>query len=199
MQDVLTAQVPHPAGDTDRRELKTARQANLLAEYLNEGPRRTGVPQNTQLDEKAVHTTIAYLMAAGRTRKEIAGLVGMSGAAISEIVRQPWFQTRLKEITDAAGTDMVKAFLHGEVIPSLEVLRDIRDNCDEKGATRVTAANSILDRFMGKPVAHIESKTNLNIHTAADAKDQVESELEKVEAELKARGVKITLAGGPRN
>lgn len=144
---------------------------------------------NTIIEEKPIHLTIAYLLAAGRTRTEIAQVTGMSNVAVTTITQQPWFRTRLKEITESSGKDMVKSFLEGEVLPSLEVLRTIRDNVDERGATRVTAANSILDRFMGKPTVHVESKTNLNIHSAADAKDQVQSELEKVDAELRRLGV----------
>ena len=80
-------------------------------------------------------------------------------------------------------------------MPSLEVLRSIRDNPNEKGATRVSAVNSILDRGLGKPVAYVESKTTLNIHTAADAADQVQSELEKIDRELQDRGVKMISRG----
>jgi len=183
---MITA-VPHPSQDTSNRSMNEANKSRIVADLCSVQNER--LPHHVILEEKPVHTTIAYLLASGRTRAEISTAVGMSTPVIGEVVKQPWFKKRLKEITEANGNDMVKAFLEGEVLPSLEVLRTIRDNDDEKGATRVVAANSILDRFMGKPVAHVESKTTLNIHSAADAKDQVQSELEKVDAELRRLGV----------
>lgn len=179
--------VPHPSADlpTIRDQITERKQAAVQAMAAS----TEALPQMTLVEEKPIHMTIAYLVAAGRTRSEIAQATRISIGMLANIAKQPWFKARLKEITDNAGKDMVKAFLEGEVLPSLEVLRSVRDNPDERGATRVAAANSILDRFMGKPTVHVEAKTNLNIHSAADAKDQVQSELEKVDAELRRLGV----------
>ena len=184
---------PHPSqdlGDTIR-SIGDRNKKALLDQYL--GSDFTGTaPTVTILEQKPVHTTMAYLLAAGRTRMEIAGVLNLSLASISQIVRQPWFQKQLKEITEANGKDMVKSFLEGEVLPSLEVLRTIRDDSSQKGPTRVMASNSILDRFLGKPMVHVESKTNLNIHTAAESVEQVERELRSVNEELLTRGVKLS-------
>jgi len=183
--------IPHPSSDnwrTQDRQDDLARKRTVV-QAIADRAQTDGMPAFAIIDEKPVHITVAYLMAAGRTRAEITKITGMSAMLLSNLTKQPWFKTRLKEITDSVGKDMVKAFLEGEVLPSLEVLRTIRDDSEERGATRVQAANSILDRFMGKPTVHVESKTNLNIHSAADAKDQVQSELEKVDAELRRLGV----------
>ena len=138
--------VPHPSQDAatrfDSREDKLDRRRAQVAAMDN-----TVTSQTTIMEEKPVHLTVAYLLASGRTRREISA------------------------------------------VTSLEVLRDLRDDLDQKGPTRLSAANSLLDRFLGKPTVHVESVTALNIHSAADAKDQVQSELEKVEAELARLGV----------
>jgi|GEM_PF-3699065 len=180
--------VPHPSQDAatrfDNREDKLDRRRAQVAAMGN-----TVTSQTTIMEEKPVHLTVAYLLASGRTRREISDVTGLSLPSISSLTRQPWFVSRLKEITEAAGKDMVRSFLEGEVVTSLEVLRDLRDDLDQKGPTRLSAANSLLDRFLGKPTVHVESVTALNIHSAADAKDQVQSELEKVEAELARLGV----------
>jgi len=181
--------IPHPSQDTVPHHNRSVRDAEIRQHLATMSPSDEAVSHHSILQERPEHITIAYLMAAGRTRSEISKITGYAVATLSQLVRQPWFKTRLKEITESVGTDMVKAFLQGEVLPSLEVLRNVRDNPDERGATRVAAANSILDRFMGKPTVHVESQTNLNIHSAADAKDQVQSELEKVDAELRWLGV----------
>jgi hypothetical protein len=184
----MTTNVPHPSQDAatryDNREEKLDRRRAQVAAMTDCSP-----AQSTILDEKPVHLTVAYLLASGRTRKEISAVTGLTLTTLSSLTRQPWFVARLKEITEAAGKDMVRSFLEGEVVTSLEVLRDLRDDQEQKGPTRLAAANSLLDRFLGKPTVHVESTTALNIHSAADAKDQVQSELEKVEAELKRLGV----------
>lgn len=180
---------PHPAMELS--DLKMEQRRALVQEYCGDAA-PFNVPSVIIMEEKPHHITMAYLLAAGRTRKEIAKVLGMPESGISQIVRQPWFQKRLKEITEAEGKDMVKQFLEGEVLPSLEVLRDIRDDDKQKGSTRIGAANSILDRFLGKPMVHVESKTNLNIHTAAESVEQVERELQSVNEELLTRGVKLS-------
>jgi hypothetical protein len=183
---------PHPSAEVDNRTLRQINQDRRIeqtARIINDAETRNEPLGSHLLLERPEHIAVAYLIAAGRTREETSQVTGISLQTINNIARQPWFRDRLKQITESAGTDMVKAFLQGEVLPSLEVLRAVRDNPDERGATRVSAANSILDRFMGKPTVHVESKTNLNIHSAADAKDQVQSELEKVDAELRRLGV----------
>lgn len=187
--------VPNPSVEParcDRGELKQQMRLQQLEQYmagLSQPGATSRVPKNITLEEKPIHTAVAYMMCAGATRKEIAERTGLSLSNLSDLAVQPWFKIRLKEITDTAGKDLVKAFLEGEVLPSLEVLRTIRDDDHQRGATRITAANSILDRFLGKPITHVEAKTQLNIHTAADARDQVESELEKVRRELAEHGV----------
>ena len=174
------------------RQVRDAQRTVTLNEYLT--PTELGdsrMPSHTVLEEKPQHRAIAYLLSAGRTRAEVSEITGIGISTLSNLVRQPWFKTRLKEISDLAGKDMVKAFLEGEVLPSLEVLREMRDDERQKGPTRIAASVALLDRFLGKPVAHIESTSTLNIHTASQAATTVEAELAKIDAELKARGVRM--------
>jgi len=185
----MNFETPHPL--LERRDIGDERKKAMLDAYLDPANTST-VPTITILEEKPQHITLAYLLAAGRTRMECADVLRISLVSISQIVRQPWFQKRLKEITEANGKDMVKQFLETEVLPSLEVLRTIRDDTSQKGPTRVLAADKILDRFLGKPVAHVESQTNLNIHTAAESVEQAQRELDRINKELTDRGVKLS-------
>jgi hypothetical protein len=187
-----TTETPHPLQDTGPtlRSERLEKQRLTLEDYLNNDMRSPGCI--TVLEEKPIHRTLAYLMAAGRTRIECAQVLELSLTTISTIAKQPFFQKRLKEITDATGKDMVKSFLENEVLPSLEVLRTIRDDVNQKGPTRVIAADKILDRFLGKPMVHVESKTNLNIHTAAASAEDVQRELGTINEELAARGVVLS-------
>ena len=181
--------VPSPAMDFDRRQAKDEIKASRVKALSEEYAVGAALPMYVLTEEKPVHITMAYMMAAGRTRKEVAEATGFTPAQVTMVSKQPFFKKRLKEITEAAGKDMVKQFLEGEVMPSLELLCEVRDNSEERGSTRVIAANSILDRFMGKPTIHVDSKTNLNIQTAATAKDQVQAELDRINLELRERGV----------
>ena len=196
---MIPTDTPHPLIDRgenlERRSVGDHRRKTLLDMYLS-SDQTTTLPTQVILEEKPHHITLAYLLAAGRTRAEIGEVLKMDPGTISQIIRQPFFQARLKRITEESGRDLVKAFLENEVLPSLEVLRSVRDNTQEKGTTRVLASNSILDRFLGKPMVHVESKTNLNIHTAAETVDQVQRELAGIDEQLLARGVNLSTKSG---
>jgi hypothetical protein len=134
--------------------------------------------------ERPEHRIIVYLKARGLNNQEIADRTGYGYQWICQIVRQPWFRQRFVEECQAAGLDQVKQFLEGEVIPSLEVLRDIRDNDEAKDASRVVAANSLLDRFLGKPVARVETES---VSSGLDDARATVDELEKQVANLRAQ------------
>lgn len=191
----MNTNVPHPDEDlraANRPFVKSRIDGLLEQEYLG-----GKLPAHIYYEQQPWHRTLATLLAMGKSRKECAALLERSEPTINELVRQPWFRTMLKELTDAAGKDLIKTFLEGEIIPSLEVLRTIRDDTSQKGPTRVAAANSILDRGLGKPVATIESTSTLNIHTAGRAADSVESELEQVRKQIaNLRGVTTLPADG---
>lgn len=190
----MTPSIPHPSQDQSDRTLiaeNNQRKSTIVQTAIRQMEAASlTLPTQTTVSQRPIHTAVAYMMAAGRKRSEIAIATGMDPATLSNLAKQPWFRTLLKEIADAAGKDMVKTFLEGEVLPALEVLHTIIHDEKQKGATRVAAISQMLDRHLGKPVAHIDSKTKLNIHTAADARDQVESELERIDRELRDRGVK---------
>jgi hypothetical protein len=134
--------------------------------------------------ERPEHRIIVYLKARGMNNTEIAERTGYGYQWICQIVRQPWFRQRFVEECQSAGLDQVKQFLEGEVIPSLEVLRDIRDDTEAKEASRVVAANSLLDRFLGKPVARVETES---VSSGLDDARATVDELEKQVASLRAQ------------
>jgi hypothetical protein len=51
--------------------------------------------------------------------------------------------------------DEIKEFLKAEVMPSLEVIKSVRDNITARPSDRVAAANTLLERFLGKAVQPI--------------------------------------------
>lgn len=152
-----------------------------------------GGPDRYIHSEKPEHVLICYMIAAGKSKQEVATQTGMSYSAVNQISKQPWFRTRYLAIIKEAGMDAVEAFVKGESIASLEVLREVRDNLEEKGATRITAANSLLDRALGKPTVHVESESNLTVESAASTKEDIERQIATISKELQDRGQSATI------
>jgi hypothetical protein len=140
--------------------------------------------------EKPHHVLMCYMLAGGKTIQEIAKVTGFSEVGVRQITRQPWFRKRFLRITAEAGKNQIESFLAVETLNSLETLVQIRDKEEEKGSTRVAAANSILDRALGKPITKIESDTTLNINKATDKGEDIDRQIAAVEAELKANGIR---------
>lgn len=188
-----TASIPHPSLEQEyfgRETLMSPKTQQMRATL--DGLKETGgkLPQVLlNNDEQPIVMLAAFMAAAGRTRTEICAAVGRSPTWLQNIRQQPAFKKRVEDMCREAGKDMVKATLEGMVLPSIETLNDICQNPNERSSARVAAANSILDRFLGKPVVTVESSTKLNISTAASTADSVKHELEQIDAELKARGV----------
>jgi len=154
------------------------------------------VPTTLYKTEKPEHVLMCYMMAGGKTQKEIAAATGYTPAAVSQITRQPWFRKRFLALAAEAGQDQVEAFVKGETINSLETLILVRDNATSKGSERIAAANSILDRALGKPAVYIKSDSNLNIANAANTKDEIDRQLAAVQEQLRARGINPTGPNG---
>jgi hypothetical protein len=134
--------------------------------------------------ERPEHTLALFMMAAGRTDKEIAEHLDYHINHIRNLRKQPWFRSKLDQVIEEAGKEQVATFLSGKVLPALEVLDDIIHDSTQKGATRVTAIREMLDRGLGKSVARVEVKTQQV--TPSDATDEVER-LRHEAAELSRR------------
>lgn len=189
-------EVPHPSLEQEyfgRETLmspKTVQMKRVVDTLTETGGKLPQVLLNN--DEQPIVMLAAFMAAAGRTRSEICAAVGRSPTWLQNIRQQPAFKKRVEDMCREAGKDMVKATLEGMVLPSIETLNDICQNPNERSTARVAAANSILDRFLGKPTQVIESTSKLNISTAASTADAVKHELAQIDEELKARGVNLS-------
>lgn len=151
------------------------------------------LPNQTILSEKPIHRLMIYLHAMGGKPAEIAKQTGYSVQSVYQILRQPWARAQLTTILKEAGIDEVTHFLKTEVAPSLTVLRDIRDDTAARQSDRAAAANSILDRAIGKPTVHIESK-NTNSTVPADL-SRIESEITAARKQLAELGHESSAVG----
>lgn len=146
-------------------------RAELVAEGItpleNQGERGA-----VRLQKESVrHRVLVYLFAQGGTarnvfeqlggkwddanNKPISGTGEYSYQHLLNIRKQPWFQAELLKVIEESGSPLLEAKLQLEQMASLETIIAIRDCKEEKGATRLAAANSLLDRFLGKPAQQV--------------------------------------------
>jgi hypothetical protein len=138
--------------------------------------------------EQPVHVLMCYMQASGKDTQEIATATGYSLASIRNIQRQPWYRARFLRLTATEGGDNVRKFLDGQVMSSLETLVEIRDeNKTSRPHVSAAAANSILDRAMGKPTQHVETESHSFTHPAQSV-DEINQQIAAMDAELKSRG-----------
>lgn len=94
---------------------------------------------------------MADLKMQGCTIREIAAVVGYSEAAVGQILRQPFIQAYMINALKTTVQEELRAVIDAEVLPSLRTLVEVRDNTDAPAQARINAANSLLDRKLGKP------------------------------------------------
>lgn len=141
-------------------------------------------PNLAIIHEKPEHRIALYLKASGKSNKEIAQRMGWTDAWVSQLMRQPWAQERLVEEIRAAGQDEISSILKGAAADSVFTLIEVRDSATSKGSDKVTAANSLLDRFFGKPTQRVES---FNTNRTAQSEDpaEIDRRIRALEAEEK--------------
>lgn len=139
-------------------------------------------PNLAILHEKPEHRVIIFLKAQGLSYREISDRTGHTIPWISQVLRQPWARARLVKEIQSAGRDAVQELIKAAAEDSVFTLIEQRDNEKAKPAERINAANSLLDRFLGKPTQKVESHiTTSNLKTIED----LERQLKDVEAEEK--------------
>lgn len=134
---------------------------------------------------------VATLMASGKTRKEIAEILGIAYSTVINLSNQPYVRTRMTSLLKENGGNVVKAFLNGQVMSSVETLVEIRDGASNRPADRAAAANAILDRALGKPTQHIETSKGSDIDDAAMEVASLNLRIAENNARLRAAGVSL--------
>jgi predicted transcriptional regulator len=142
-------------------------------------------PNLAILTEKPQHRMAVYLKATGLSNREIATRLSLSEAWVSQILRQPWAQQQLVKELQLAGRDVVKSVIEASALESVFTLIAIRDDTSNKASTRLAAADSLLDRAIGKAVQRVESdNTHRQIPAEMSALDKELAELESETARL---------------
>lgn len=142
-------------------------------------------PQMAIQSEKPEHRRVILMAAHGMDKKSIAEATGYKPSYVSVILRQPWARAMLSEILGNEASAMHTQFLQRQVLPSLMVCADIRDDENAPVAVRLAAANSLIDRARGKPTQHIQTQVLPPVAAADNAKEQLD-ELRRRQAEIAA-------------
>ena len=182
---VRTAVLPNP----QLYENSPLSGSNIEQDY-EENPNRlySDLKPNLRiLHEKPEHRVLIFLKAQGLSNTEIAKRTGYDIAWVGQVLRQPWARQRLVDEIQAAGGDAIHTIIKAAGVDSVWRLIDERDNAKARPAERIAAANSLLDRFLGKPTQHIESKSDITTHNTSTL-----SEIEKRLTELAAEETRLT-------
>jgi predicted transcriptional regulator len=137
-------------------------------------------PYYTIKHERGEHRVICFLKAQGFSNKEIADQVGFTPVAVSNILRQPRAQQIVAEEIARAGRPEVETLLQGATADAVRTLIEINANDAAKSSDRIAAANSLIDRVLGKP------KQSLDLTTTKRADQLSDDELAKL---VTGRGV----------
>lgn len=140
-------------------------------------------PLYTIKHERPEHRIIVFLKAQGLSNKEIAERTGFTTMMVGYTLKQPWARERLLREIEQTGRDGVHELLKGSVEDSVLTLIEVQNDEKAKHSDRLAAANSILDRFFGKPTQRVESK-NVNIRATAEEVSELEKQLAEVDREL---------------
>ncbi len=140
------------------------------------------------LKESPRHRLILWMTAQGHSPQQVADALGITKQTVYIVRKQPWFREMFVRLTTDLGRDAVSTFLKSEVLPSLQTLVEVRDNPQAKDSDRRGAADSLLDRFLGKPVA----KADTDAKAPADVPDEIDrlkAEATQLAEELKTVGI----------
>jgi len=176
----------------------------ILESMADNGLHNAALPEHRIQQEKTDHRFLVYLFAQGKGVKDVFLAMGgkwddikgrpcntkehggkYSYGHLTQIRRQPWFQKQVIEIMASEGMDVVAATFANEFENSVATIIEVRDDANEKGNTRLAAASTLLDRFLGKPTQHIKKEvTTKSIGEMAADREQLEKDILTVEAEI---------------
>jgi DNA-binding CsgD family transcriptional regulator len=95
------------------------------------------------------HEALAFIIAAGTSTKEAARLTNFSPGHVSTLTHSAMFKMRVVQIQEEVGIKRLQSIqdtINDEARKSVDTVVEIRDDEEQLGSTRLSAANSLLDR-----------------------------------------------------
>lgn len=158
-----------------------------VEEYLGLATKMHGAkPPNLVIaKEKPEHRLILLLKAKGMSNREIAQETGYTDAWLSQLTRQPWFQTRLCELLGRAQDEIVDGIARVEAANSMFKLVHLRDHAKSE-PVQADCAKEILNRFQGKPTTRVETVSVSSVLHVSTKLEDIDKQLKTLEEEEQA-------------
>lgn len=147
-------------------------------------------PNLAVLHEKPEHRLMCTLKIQGFSNREIAAKMECTEAWVSQVLRQPWARQYMIQELNGAGRQALDVVLKANAMDSVFTLVELRDNASVPPAVRRAAADSLLDRYLGKPTQRTEN-VNVNATPGDLAEMQKEIDALKVEEARLTGGVPV--------
>jgi hypothetical protein len=161
---------------------------SLNETYLNSeipGLHGDRIPSGVRVREMPEHRTMVLLKAQGLSNRAIAKTLGVCVTTVGVALRQPWCRELLLKEIHAAGRPAIEMILAGTVEDSIYRLIEERDSSSNRSADRITAADKLLDRVLGKPTQKIEQYDAGKLQPK-DKVEDLQKQIEELEAETKS-------------
>lgn len=143
-------------------------------------------------DSRSWLQLLIYLKATGLSNKNCAELLGKTPTSVHQAVKRPEIREAIAQTVRNNGQAAVERLLQGSVVESVLVLQEIRDDNHAPTAARVKAADSLIDRGIGRAVSRTEV-----IHYNGKSRDE-EADIKQLSAEIvelrnRAKALGLTL------
>lgn len=146
----------------DRVLVTSTAPASVLSPEAKVGDRFFGkehLINNVQVfSEQPWHTHLINYIAMGMSNKEAATACEVTPEFVGQILRQPWFQERVRDKL-AEGQSSVLELFRGAAVGAFVTLVEIMSDEKAPKAVRVASAKEILDRHLGKSTQVVENIT----------------------------------------
>lgn len=123
------------------------------------------------------HELLIHMAASGLSNNQIAEELQYSQSRVSVILSQPEIRNKIRLLQEKVWGGNASQKFQSLVHDAIDVTEEIMNNRQEKGATRLSAANNLLDRALGKATQKIDVEST-SLGEVLDRLDQLK-ELEK--------------------
>lgn len=107
------------------------------------------------------HHIVCYLSAFGQTPKQISEQTGLSRNRVSALLANPKIRLEIQHLQKQMFAQDPRSQFSQMVPDAIRTINDVMMNPEEKGATRLAAANLTVERIMGKTPQTLEVGGNL--------------------------------------
>lgn len=133
--------------------------------------------------EKPVHRLMAVLAAQGLSPSEIAEHTGMKVELVRSVLREPWAKRVVAQLLMDRGRQAAETILKSAASDSVFTLIELRDTAKSE-AVRKGCADSILDRYLGKPTQYVKSEKVDKIMSPREKDKELDSEIARLAGEI---------------